>query len=93
MNKNPFPAILVVLLFVSAALSVEFARRYAFSSRDLRRVQPQAMGINNHLNLVQALLNETLEYSKRNPAIDPLLFSLNLKTNAAAATTPPSVAK
>ena len=93
MSKNPFAAILVGLLFVSAALSVEFARRYAFASRDLRRIQPQALGINAHLNLVQGLLNETLEYSKRNPAIDPLLFSLNLKTNAAAATAPQPAAK
>lgn len=93
MNKNPFAAILVGLLFVSAALSTVFALTYAFSSRDLRRVQPQAMGINNHMNLVQALLNETLEYSKRNPAIDPVLFSLNLKTNPAAATDPKPAAK
>jgi hypothetical protein len=93
MNKNPFAAILVGLLFLSAALSAVFALTYAFSTRDLRRVQPQAMGINNHLNLVQTLLNETLEYSKRNPAIDPLLFSLNLKTNAAAATAPQSATR
>ncbi|HKS38439.1 MAG TPA: hypothetical protein VJW76_14695 [Verrucomicrobiae bacterium] len=93
MNKNPFAAILAGLLFLSAALSAVFALTYAFSSRDLRRIQPQAMGVNNHLNLVQALLNETLEYSKRNPAIDPLLFSLNLKTNASAAGTPPSIVK
>jgi len=38
--------------------------------------------MNTRLNFAQALLNDTLEYSKRNPAIDPLLQSMNLKPGA-----------
>ena len=92
MKNNPFAATLVCLLFISAAISATFAIRYAFWTRDARRLQPRVMAINNTMALAQSLLNDTLEYSKRNPAIDPLLQSLNMKTNpvpsAAASPTP-----
>ncbi len=89
MSRNYFAFILAGLVLVLAVLCAWFAERYAFSTRDLRRIQPQVAAINNRLNLAQALLNDTMEYSKRNPAIDPLLQSLNLKTNS----TPPAPAR
>ena len=89
MSKNAFGPLLVAVLFISAGLNVYYALRFAFSSRDLRRIQPQVTEIQTRLNVAQALLNETLEYSKRNPAIDPLLQSLNFKTNAPGVTSPP----
>lgn len=82
MSKNQFAAGLVALLFVMAALCAWFAERFAFGTRDLRRLQPQVAAINGRLNVAQSLLNDTLEYSKRNPTIDPLLQSLMLKTNS-----------
>jgi len=85
MSKNLFAAALVALLFVSAALNAYYALQLFFSTRQLRRVQPQVVEIQNRLTVARALLNDTLEYSKRNPAIDPLLQSLNFKTNVAAA--------
>ncbi len=93
MKNNPFAATLVCLLFISAAISATFAIRYGFWTRDARRLQPRVMAINNTLALAQSLLNDTLEYSKHNPAIDPLLQSLNMKTNpvpGAAASPPPA---
>jgi hypothetical protein len=88
MSRNPFAAVLVALLFVNAAVASAFGLVYAFSTRDLRKVQPQAAEIQSRLNVAQALLNDTLEYSRRNPAIDPLLQSLNFKTNAPGAPQP-----
>lgn len=85
MSKSLFAAVLVALLFVSAALNVYYALQLLFSTRRLRSVQPQVVEIQNRLTLARALLNETLEYSKRNPAIDPLLQSLKFKTNPLAA--------
>jgi hypothetical protein len=94
MRKNRFTAMLVGLLFASALAAAVQVVRVSFATRDLRRIQPRIMEINAHWNLLQALLNDTLEYSKRNPAIDPLLQSMNLKTNSAAGpANPPSVAK
>jgi hypothetical protein len=85
MRNNWFAALLVAMLFLSAAVAVRFAIMYAFSTRALRSPQPQMMMYQARLNLAQALLNDTLEYSKHNPAIDPLLHSLHIKTNSAPA--------
>ena len=85
MRKDWFASVLVAVLFVGAAAAVVAAFQVGFSTRALRRLQPQAVAFQARLNIAQALLNDTLEYSKRNPAIDPLLQSLNLKTNAAPA--------
>ena len=93
MRNNSFTALLVGLLFISAAAVAVQVLRLSFATRDLRRLQPRIVEINANLNLAQALLNETLEYSKRNPAIDPLLQSLNLKTNSAAGASPQPISK
>jgi hypothetical protein len=88
MSKNAIGPLLVGVLFISAGLNVYYALRFAFSTRDLRRIQPQVAEIQSRLNVAQVLLNDTLEYSKRNPAIDSLLQSLNFKTNAPGAANP-----
>ena len=94
MRNNSFTALLVGLLLVSALAAAVQVLRITFATRDLRRLQPRLVEMNVHWNLAQALLNDTLEYSKRNPAIDPLLQSMNFKTNSASgAAGPPSVAK
>ena len=84
MRSISFTALLVGLLFVSALAAALQVLRVSFATRDLRRLQPKLIENNSHLTLTQALLNDTLEYSKRNPAIDPLLQAMNFKTNAAA---------
>ena len=91
MRNNSFAAVLVGLLFISAVAAAVQVLRLSFATRDLRRIQPRIVEINAHLNLAQALLNDTLEYSKRNPAIDPLLQSMNLKTNSAAGAASPQL--
>ena len=92
MRNNSFAAVLVGLLFISAVAAAVQVLRLSFATRDLRRMHPRIVEINAHWNLTQALLNDTLEYSKRNPAIDPLLQSMNFKTNSAAgAASPQSV--
>ena len=92
MKNSPFAAVLVALLFASAVSASVFALRYAFGTRALRQIQSQVVAVNNSLAFAQSLLNDTLEYSKRNPAIDPLLQSMNMKTNSVAGKTTNSVA-
>jgi len=84
MRNYSFTALLVGLLFVGAVAAAVQVLRLSFATRDLRCIRPRAIEINSHLNVAQALLNDTLEYSKHNPAIDPLLQSMNFKTNSAA---------
>ncbi|MDB6112803.1 MAG: hypothetical protein JWR69_4553 [Pedosphaera sp.] len=64
---------LVCVLLVSALLSAWLTFRYSLSMRRMQRLQPQIVSVNNSRNIVQALLNDIGEYSKKNPSILPLL--------------------
>jgi hypothetical protein len=61
----------IVALFLAIAFEMHF--------RELRRVQPQVVSAQNNQNLVNSLANDALEYSKHNPAIDPILQTVGLK--------------
>ena len=93
MKNSWFTGALAGVLVVAAFAAALLVARVFLTTRQLRSLQPMLVEVNNRLNFAQALLNETLEYSKRNPAIDPLLVSLNFKTNAAVATSPKSAVK
>ena len=72
-------SILVALLFLSALVSAACVIVHLKTSGELRGLQSQAVGIENNRNIARALAAEAVEYGKRNPAIDPLLQSFNLK--------------
>ena len=59
----------------TAGLSLWFIQ----STRKLQRMQMQVVYINRQRPSLQALAAETVEYSKRNPAIDPILQSIGFK--------------
>ena len=80
MKNSWFTGALAGVLVVAAFAAALLVARVFLTTRQLRSLQPMLVEVNNRLNFAQALLNETLEYSKRNPAIDPLLVSLNFKT-------------
>jgi hypothetical protein len=76
---------------VCAAFTVWVSVRYFFSMKEVQRLQGQTVTINNTRNAAQALANESVEYSKRNPAIDPILHQFDIKakpTNAIAPAQP-----
>lgn len=76
--------ILVALIFCSALFSSLCVYLYVKGIVELRGLQAQAARVENSRNLLRALAAESVEYSKRNPAIDPLLQSVGLKTGTAA---------
>jgi hypothetical protein len=78
-EKNVVPLVLVGLLFICAITSAASAIVYLQSSAELRGIQIQAATLDQKRNLTRALANDVLEYSKRNPEIDPLLRSVGLK--------------
>jgi hypothetical protein len=92
MKNNPLTTVLLGVLTVSALLSVGFCWRYVSNTRELRALQTQASVINNNRTMINSLANDTVEYSKKNPAIDPILESVGLKPgkSAPAATTKPA---
>ena len=88
MNKNPAITVLLVILIASALCSVAFCCLYIGSTMKLRDLQRSAAMAQNNSNLLLSIGKEDLEYSKKNPAIDPLLEAAGFKpkTGPAAAT-------
>lgn len=89
MKHNVLAAVLVVILFVLGLWASVQSVRYFFMMRQLAGLQNEVNQVNYRLNFAQALVNEAIEYSKRNPAIDPILVSFRFKTSP---TTSPSAA-
>ena len=79
MRNSPLTTVLLVILVVSALASVLLCWLYISNTRQLRVLQTQIQMVNNNRALITSLANECLEYSKKNPAIDPLLESAGIK--------------
>lgn len=92
-GKNLLPSALIGLLLVSAVTAAVCTMVFIQSNRDLRRFQAQAASIQNNRLVAQAMANDCLEYSKRNPAIDPILQSIGLKPKPQATTSPARTSK
>ena len=79
MKKSQSTAILLAILVFSALCSVGFCGLYINSALRLRDLQRSAAAAQNSKNLVISLANDTLEYSKRNPAVEPILEAAGFK--------------
>jgi hypothetical protein len=94
MKNSPLAPLLVGVLLLVGLLTALFTVRYYFSLKELQRLQIEYARMTSRRNTVQALANEALEYSKTNPAIDPILFEFELKAKpGAAAPSQPKPAK
>jgi len=92
-RNNLFGSILVLLLFVLGLSACLWATRYYYSVRQAQSLQIQYQMLQTTMSGMQALVAETIEYSKRNPDVDPLLFQYNLKPRPGAATNAPAVTR
>jgi len=94
MKNHVLAAVLVVILFVLGLWATVQSARYFSTLGQLARLQNPVNQVTYRLNLAQSLVNEAMEYSKRNPAIDPILISFHFKSppasNAAMATSKPA---
>ena len=93
MKNNPLVTVLLGVLTLSVLGSVILCWLYISNMRELRSLQTQASMINNNRAVINALATDTVEYSKKNKAIDPILQSVGLKpgdTNLTPATRPPA---
>ena len=79
--------VLLVLQVISSLGSAIYCWKYVACTRELRTLQTQTAFINNNRSLINALANDALEYSKKNPSIDPILESVGLKPAKSAAPT------
>ncbi|SPE56314.1 exported hypothetical protein [Verrucomicrobia bacterium] len=85
MKNSPLTTILLGVLAVIAFWSLVLCGMYVHRSRQLVQLKNQAAAINYRQNAINALVADAVAYSKQNPAIDPILVSAGLKTNAAGA--------
>ena len=63
-----------------------------FKTSEARLLQAKIMNFQNNQAIMNNLINDTLQYSQRNPAIDPILEAIGAKPakNAPAATPKPA---
>jgi hypothetical protein len=88
MKNSPLITTLLCLLAASALASVFLCGFYISNTREFRTLQLQAAKVQHDRSLFNSLLNDVVEYSKHNPAINPILDTLKPKTAAAATTKP-----
>lgn len=69
--------LLRVVLVISVLLSLVFFWGGISKERQLRELRPQAALVNNYLGLMNSLAKDVAEYSKKNPAIIPVMESAN----------------
>ncbi len=92
-KKNPMLLAMIGLLGFAAVIAGLLAFFWGTNMREFRRLQAQANYINTQRARAQAVLNEAMEYSKKNPAIDPILQSIGAKPRPnmpAPSVTPPA---
>jgi hypothetical protein len=89
MKNTPLTTMLLGVLTLSALASVVLCWLHISNTRELRSLQAQAAQINSNRAMINALVNESVEYSKTHPAIEPILESvgLNLKPGKSAPAT------
>ena len=72
MKNDNITTALNLVLFGLAILGVVFALQTIFRTRELRTLQMQATQANAYSMAVQALANDTILYSQKNPNADIL---------------------
>ena len=87
MKNSPLTTILLAGLAISALASVILCWGYISNARELRALQTQTSLINSRQAAMNALASDVVEYSKKNPAVDPILEFVNLKQKSTPAAT------
>ena len=73
MKNNQLAGMLLVLLFLSTLASAGLIYKYDSSLHKLQRLQPNLIAANNARNIVQAIMNDAIEYSKTHADMKALL--------------------
>lgn len=79
MRNDVLTKLLVGLVVLSVLATSGLAFLYVRSVQKMNQLQRQAAFVNRNRALVNSLAAEAVEYSKRNPAIDPVLQSVRIK--------------
>jgi hypothetical protein len=91
MKNSPMATVLLAILGVSAFVSLFLCWAFSSNTVELRRMQSILGTQNANRQRMVGLLNESAEYARRNPKIEPVLEPFGYRravTNAAGAKTP-----
>lgn len=77
MKMNPVISVLLVVALLNAGATAVLAYQYNQQLGNLARLQLQRSRVNQEIEIFRSLLNDSLEYSRRNPALEPVLKSFN----------------
>jgi len=86
MKNNPTGVILNWALGIGLILLFVGGVQYFFRTKEMRSLQTKVGSFQNRQVIVNSLVSDVMEYSKRNPAIDPVLESIGLKPTKSAST-------
>ena len=84
MKNNALIATFLSMLLLCTLVTGWCTYRYIDSLRKLRGLQPGIVQINYNRNFMQALLKETQDYSKKYPALEPILQSFAQRNSPGA---------
>jgi len=90
MKKNFSGTLLAVVLVLITLGTAWMFFSYAQLAKRLQPLQADVLMINRSQGALQGLLGEAVEYSKRDPSIEPLLQSMGIRARTNA---PPAPAK
>jgi hypothetical protein len=95
MKSNLTCTLTLGVFLVCALYTAWLSVRTYFSGRELQQVQYQYMRLEQTHEALQSLASEALEFSKKNPAMNPILQRFDIKpkgggTNAPTATQKPA---
>ncbi len=85
MQKDPLVAFLSGALCLAALGVFILAISCEWRFRQMKKIAPQVAAAQQQQQFYIALANDALEYSKHNPAINPILQSVNLPVAKPAA--------
>jgi hypothetical protein len=85
MKQSPLPKILLGVLALIAVLSAYYSYSALKNGSELREFQTKLTLINQRLPVINALAMDLIEYSKKNPGLDPLLEAYGIKQGKAPA--------
>jgi hypothetical protein len=83
-KSNPLAVALVSALFLSALASCWSAAWWFLGAREAQALEYKYQAMTRTSSAVQSLVSESLEYSRRNPAMNSLLDQFNLRPGAPA---------
>jgi hypothetical protein len=78
-RNHPIAVTLITVIFLLSLASCWHAGWWFLGARELQALDYKFQAMQQTSAAIQALANEALEYSRRNPSIDPLLQQFELK--------------